>query len=101
MRRTLSGMVLALAAVCLTAPLGATPSSGFSATTLAVGRFGDINVFNHLLPPDFRESGGHHELWLAWQKTRGLSDVYVQSNVWQPGGSTGWHTHPGHSLIIV
>jgi len=27
--------------------------------------------------------------------------VYVQSNVWNPGGSTGWHTHPGHSLIIV
>ena len=27
--------------------------------------------------------------------------MYVQSNVWQPGGSTGWHTHPGHSLIIV
>jgi hypothetical protein len=20
---------------------------------------------------------------------------------WQPLGSTGWHTHPGHSLIIV
>jgi hypothetical protein len=35
------------------------------------------------------------------QKTRGASDVYVQSNVWQPGGSTGWHTHPGHSLIVV
>jgi hypothetical protein len=27
--------------------------------------------------------------------------VYVESNVWQAGGSTGWHTHPGHSLIIV
>jgi hypothetical protein len=27
--------------------------------------------------------------------------VYVQSNVWDPGGTTGWHTHPGHSLIIV
>jgi hypothetical protein len=25
----------------------------------------------------------------------------VQNNVWQPGGTTGWHTHPGHSLIIV
>jgi quercetin dioxygenase-like cupin family protein len=25
----------------------------------------------------------------------------VQNNVWQPGGSTGWHTHPGHSLITV
>ena len=27
--------------------------------------------------------------------------MYVQNNVWQPGGSTGWHSHPGHSLIIV
>jgi quercetin dioxygenase-like cupin family protein len=27
--------------------------------------------------------------------------LYVQSNVWKPGGSTGWHTHPGHSLIVV
>jgi len=35
------------------------------------------------------------------QKTIGTSDVYVQSNVWDPGGSTGWHSHPGHSLIIV
>jgi len=35
------------------------------------------------------------------QKIKGQSDVYVQSNVWQPGGSTGWHTHPGHSIIIV
>jgi quercetin dioxygenase-like cupin family protein len=25
----------------------------------------------------------------------------VQSNTWLAGGSTGWHTHPGHSLIIV
>ena len=40
-------------------------------------------------------------LWLSWQKTKGSSDLYVQNNVWQPGGSTGWHTHPGHSLIIV
>ena len=35
------------------------------------------------------------------QKTKGASDLYVQSNVWAPGGTTGWHTHPGHSLIIV
>jgi hypothetical protein len=21
--------------------------------------------------------------------------------VWVPGGTTGWHTHPGHSLILV
>ena len=25
----------------------------------------------------------------------------MQSNVWIPNGSAGWHSHPGHSLIIV
>ena len=25
----------------------------------------------------------------------------MQSNVFAPGGTSGWHTHPGHSLIIV
>jgi hypothetical protein len=42
------------------------------------------------------------------QKTKGASDLYVQSNVWPAVNpvtgavaSTGWHTHPGHSLIIV
>jgi quercetin dioxygenase-like cupin family protein len=72
----------------------ATPASGFVGTTLALGRLGEIDTFNHLvqhgMPP-----------WLSIQKTKGLSDLYVQNNVWQPGGSTGWHSHPGHSLIIV
>lgn len=72
----------------------ATPPSGFSGATLAVGRFGEIDVFNHPKP----DNG---DVWLSWQRTKGTSDVYVQNNVWQPGGSTGWHTHPGHSLIIV
>ena len=27
--------------------------------------------------------------------------MYVQSNVWAPGGDSGWHSHPGDSLIIV
>lgn len=30
-----------------------------------------------------------------------MSDVYVQRNVWAPGGTTGWHSHSGHSLTIV
>jgi quercetin dioxygenase-like cupin family protein len=42
-----------------------------------------------------------NKVWVSLQKTKGTSDVYVQNNVWVPGGSTGWHTHPGHSLIIV
>ena len=90
-----------VAAVCMTAPLLATPGSGFTATTLAVGRFDEIDVFNRLLPPEFWQLRHNRDLWLSWQKTKGTSDVYVQSNLWAPGGTTGWHTHPGHSLIIV
>jgi quercetin dioxygenase-like cupin family protein len=79
----------------------ATPASGFTSTTVALGRFGEIDVSNHVLPPDFWKSWHKENLWLSWQKTKGPSDLYVQSNVWAPGGTSGWHTHPGHSLIIV
>jgi quercetin dioxygenase-like cupin family protein len=34
-------------------------------------------------------------------KTKGVSDVYVVRNVIAPGGHTGWHTHPGPSIISV
>src|SRR5438105_9007403 len=73
----------------------ATPASQFTGTTLALGRFGDIDVMNQSFPDGFDRP------WLSIQKTKAPSDLYVQSNVWQVGGSTGWHTHPGHSLIIV
>src|SRR5262249_6559012 len=33
--------------------------------------------------------------------TRGLSDVYVVHNRIVPGGHTGWHSHPGPSIISV
>jgi len=88
-------------AAATTAPLLATPPSGFTGTTLAIGRFAEIEAFNHLVPPDFWKLRHNRDLWLSVQKTKGASDVYVQSNVWVPGGATGWHTHPGHSLIIV
>ena len=31
----------------------------------------------------------------------GQTDVYVVDNKIDPGGTTGWHTHPGPSLILV
>ena len=72
----------------------ATPSSGFTSTTLSQGRFSAIGVSNFFVS----DKG---KVWLSEQRTHGQSDLYVQSNVWDPGGSTGWHSHPGHSLITV
>ena len=34
-------------------------------------------------------------------KTRGPSDVYVTSITIKPGGYSGWHSHPGPSIISV
>jgi hypothetical protein len=93
----LSAVVLAVA---YRASVLATPQVGFSGTTIAVGRFGDIDAANQVLR-EFGDSTPRQDLWLALQKTKGPSDLYVQNNVWDPNGSTGWHTHPGHSLIIV
>jgi hypothetical protein len=78
----------------------ATPASGFSSTTIALGRFGDIEAVNQMIR-QFGDPTPRKDLWLSLQRTKGPSDLYVQSNVWQVGGSSGWHTHPGHSLIIV
>ena len=89
----------------------ATTANGFKATTIATGTFEEFEVFNHSILPNPTGDGDNDRddktVWLSMQKTKGSSDLYVQSNVWQsvsPTGvvaSTGWHTHPGHSLIIV
>ena len=77
----------------------ATTAEGYNTTLLAMGRFGEIKVFDSY--PHSVKAEGNEQLWLSLQETKGLSDMYVQSNVWSPGGNTGWHSHPGHSLIIV
>jgi hypothetical protein len=75
-------------------PAMATRPDKFTSTTLAQGTFAPIDVTSYFIS----DKG---KLWLSWQKTKGKSDGYVLTNVWQPGGSTGWHTHLGHTLIIV
>ncbi len=99
MRRRLTWLVLLSAAIVVTAlyharTVLATPGEGFVSTTLSQSRFGPIDVSNFFIS----DKG---KLWLSLQKTKGKSDLFVQSNVWQPGGHTGWHSHPGHSLITV
>jgi quercetin dioxygenase-like cupin family protein len=77
----------------------ATKAEGYKSTSLARGRLGGIETSSYL--SDALKEEGSEQLWRSMPKTEGLSDIYVQSNVWAPGGSTGWHSHPGHSLIIV
>jgi quercetin dioxygenase-like cupin family protein len=70
----------------------ATPQSGVTTTILAKSTFGEIDLNAHTIPAD---------TWQARLKTHGLTDAYVVDNKFAPGGTTGWHTHPGPSLIFV
>jgi hypothetical protein len=78
----------------------ATPATnpGFSGTTLAKATLGELDIKAKTIPAD---------LWKLQLKTNGDSDLYVQQNTWDPSlcngciPSTGWHTHPGPSIIIV
>lgn len=70
----------------------ATPPDKFSGTTVSKGRYEEIDARSSAIPDQH---------WQAKLKTQGQSDLYVQSNLWLPGGTTGWHSHPGFSLITV
>jgi hypothetical protein len=68
----------------------ATPST-VSTKILAQSRFADIDLKAH-------SADG---LWRSRIRTRGPSDLYVVDNKLVPGATTGWHSHPGPSLIQV
>ncbi len=93
-----SGVILSFT---LSTTVRATNASGFSGKTLYSGVFEAIDVNDHWLLPDLVWEQYGARAWVSTQKTEGPSMLYVQSNTWDPGGTTGWHTHPGHSLIIV
>lgn len=67
----------------------ATPVQGVTSTVFAVGQFGEIDTKSH--------SGN----WQARIDTRGESDLHVLENRIAPGGTFGWHSHPGPSFVIV
>ncbi|MEA2619489.1 MAG: hypothetical protein QOC97_262 [Chloroflexota bacterium] len=83
----LAGSLLATAIA--TGLVQATPASGVTSTTIATG---------HLPPMNLLVKNGD---WLTQLRTKEDSTLTVIENDVAPGGSFGWHSHPGPSLIIV
>lgn len=81
--------------VCCSGLLGpfgiadATPSAAFSSDTVGPTDFGEIDVRMHT-----------RDLKVKIQ-TNGFSDAYIVINTVAEGGYSGWHTHPGPSLVTV
>jgi quercetin dioxygenase-like cupin family protein len=67
----------------------ATPGSGVTTTPIGTARFDVI---------DTKVKTG---AWKAQIRTKGASDFHVLQNTITPGGTFGWHSHPGPSLVIV
>jgi quercetin dioxygenase-like cupin family protein len=91
MKKFVRGAVLVAGLVVLTvgATALATPIVGVQGTDLAVGAFENIEA--KTLTPE----------WQARIDTKGATDVYVVENKIAPGGTFGWHSHPGPSIVIV
>jgi Cupin domain len=94
------GAVAILGATLFTGSASAT-SSGVTTTILAKSTF-DSTVLSGFA----RLDGGKgfpspSNLWLVYLQTHGLTDGYVVDNVFSAGGTTGWHSHPGPSIIYV
>jgi len=78
-------MLAALAAVAL-----ASPSTGVTPTLLARGTYDSFKVRSYPQGPgDFKA------------EAKAPTDIVVRTNVFAPGSSTGWHTHPGPVFITV
>ena len=79
MRRTLSVLLCGATVAIVPAAASATPGSGVSGTVLGKGTSNDtIEV-----------------------KNGGRTDIVVRHIVIEPGGSTGWHYHPGELIAVV
>lgn len=77
----LAGIVAVAAAVTLAGGASATPGSGVSGATLAEGTVAErVHIRSH----------GNEQ-----------TDVLVQELRIAPGGTTGWHSHPGAAIVVI
>jgi len=79
----------ALAAVAFGGIVLATPASLVTTTPIATGTLSPVNL--NVKTGD----------WKVDLRTKGDSDVIVTENRVAPGGSFGWHSHPGPSFSVV
>ena len=76
----------------------ATPGNGVTSTLFAVGRFDDIDAktLTDIDPGCRAPTSGR-----PGSTPRDHRICYILENRIAPGGTFGWHSHPGPSLVVV
>ena len=85
---------LVIIAVLTAVPARATPPCALKTVILALEHFPSGSL--DLMCNEFDQYG-----WNLKTMVKGDSDVYIVQNTFPPGADSGWHTHPGPSLITV
>jgi len=88
-KRAATGLALCGWAFAMATPVQATPSSGFVPAPEWTGPFADLN---------FKTKTDNLDLKL--QVKGAINLVVTRINI-APNGTSGWHTHPGSSLVTV
>ncbi|MBA2360332.1 MAG: cupin domain-containing protein [Actinobacteria bacterium] len=91
MRRRLTLFIASLLALALVGGALATLPSAFTATTFVRATIGANKKHQGI-----KAYAGHVKL-----HTKGATDVTMQTITIAPGGSSGWHSHPGIVLVAV
>jgi quercetin dioxygenase-like cupin family protein len=82
--------------------LATLPINGFAGKTLAKSTLAPLDIKAHTVVPADPSAGKiPASVWETMLKTKGITDMYVQQNTWPKQSSTGWHTHPGPSLVVI
>ena len=86
--------ILGLAGVALVAGnvSATTPAPGVTTTILAKSTVDALHIHARTHPGN---------QWSARLITHGDSDAYVVDNKFAAGSDTGWHSHPGPSIVFV
>jgi quercetin dioxygenase-like cupin family protein len=89
-RATITLIVAVSGSTWIADPAYATAASGFTAAQQWKGTYGALDV-----------NAVKTDAWDVKIRSKDTSDVYVTRNAIDVGGQSGWHTHPGPSLITV
>jgi len=107
--RTLSGLLAVLGLVgAAEFTANATPPSGLAFTLIGRATVPEFDVRRRFrLPSEDKIDGEHeggnkkHNIWKVALEATQTIDVATQVVTFQPGGSSGWHTHPGPVIFTI
>lgn len=83
--------VSGLVAMLVVVPALATPPSGASQEPLGTGQLAALHA----------KAKDQADKWSAQFQTKGVTRVTTVRGTLQPGGTLGWHSHPGFEIAIV